>query len=168
MLSTQDKTRIDDTRIASVRPLMTPALLEERLPAPSAGHERAAVAVDAREGHELAAARQAGLAAPNVIADISSISILRTSLLAGLGHTLLPPMPMVHELERGELRAVHIHPEPLSRRVMLCSSRHIPASTAAVAVARLLHDLVAQLCNDGTWKEGRLIRLQSISGASAS
>ena len=33
MLSTHDKTRIDDTRIASVRPLMTPALLEERLPA---------------------------------------------------------------------------------------------------------------------------------------
>ncbi len=33
MLSTQDKTRIDDTRIASVRPLMTPALLEELLPA---------------------------------------------------------------------------------------------------------------------------------------
>ena len=37
MLSTQDKTRIDDTRIASVRPLMTPALLEERWPA-SAQH----------------------------------------------------------------------------------------------------------------------------------
>ena len=36
MLSTQDKTRIDDTRIASVRPLMTPALLEEQLPATSA------------------------------------------------------------------------------------------------------------------------------------
>jgi 3-deoxy-7-phosphoheptulonate synthase len=33
MLSTQDKTRIDDTRIALVRPLMTPALLEELLPA---------------------------------------------------------------------------------------------------------------------------------------
>jgi len=33
LLSTQDKTRIDDTRIASVRPLITPALLEERLPA---------------------------------------------------------------------------------------------------------------------------------------
>lgn len=36
MLTTQDKTRIDDTRIASVRPLMTPALLEERLPAAAA------------------------------------------------------------------------------------------------------------------------------------
>ena len=33
MIATQDKTRIDDTRIAMVRPLMTPALLEERLPA---------------------------------------------------------------------------------------------------------------------------------------
>ena len=33
MLPTQDKTRIDDTRISSVRPLITPALLEERLPA---------------------------------------------------------------------------------------------------------------------------------------
>ena len=33
MLSTHDKTRIDDTRIASVRPLITPALLEEKLPA---------------------------------------------------------------------------------------------------------------------------------------
>ena len=33
MLSTQDKTRIDDTRISLVRPLMTPALLEDQLPA---------------------------------------------------------------------------------------------------------------------------------------
>ena len=34
--TTQDKTRIDDTRIAAVRPLMTPALLEEVLPASAA------------------------------------------------------------------------------------------------------------------------------------
>ena len=33
MRNTEDKTRIDDTRIASVRPLMTPALLEEQLSA---------------------------------------------------------------------------------------------------------------------------------------
>jgi 3-deoxy-7-phosphoheptulonate synthase len=35
-LSTHDTTRIDDTRIGAVRPLITPALLEERLPAPPA------------------------------------------------------------------------------------------------------------------------------------
>lgn len=106
-----------------------------------------------------AAARQAGLAAPNVIADISSISILRTSLLAGLGHTLLPPMPMLHEIERGELRAVPIAPEALQRRVMLCSSRQIPLSAASLAVAHLLHTLVAELCRDGRWREGRLVTM---------
>lgn len=34
-LSTHDTTRIDDTRIRAVRPLMTPALLEELLPVPA-------------------------------------------------------------------------------------------------------------------------------------
>ena len=33
-LTTQDTTRIDDTRIGAVRPLITPALLEEWLPVP--------------------------------------------------------------------------------------------------------------------------------------
>ena len=35
-LSTQDSTRIDDTRIGAVRPLITPALLQEWLPVPAA------------------------------------------------------------------------------------------------------------------------------------
>lgn len=103
------------------------------------------------------AAKQAGLAAPNVVADISSISILRTSLLAGLDHTLLPPMPLQRELERGELRAVPIAPESLTRRVMLCASRQIPASTATLALARVAQTLVGQHCNDGSWREARLI-----------
>ena len=35
-LTTLDTTRIDDTRIGAVRPLITPALLEEKLPVPAA------------------------------------------------------------------------------------------------------------------------------------
>ena len=35
-LTTLDTTRIDDTRIGAVRPLVTPALLEEKLPVPAA------------------------------------------------------------------------------------------------------------------------------------
>ncbi len=35
-LTTHDSTRIDDTRISAVRPLITPALLEEALPVPDA------------------------------------------------------------------------------------------------------------------------------------
>ena len=36
LLTTHDTTRIDDTRIGAVRPLITPALLEEKLPVPDA------------------------------------------------------------------------------------------------------------------------------------
>ncbi|MCX7238852.1 MAG: 3-deoxy-7-phosphoheptulonate synthase [Burkholderiales bacterium] len=35
-LTTHDTTRVDDTRIGAVRPLITPALLEEKLPTPQA------------------------------------------------------------------------------------------------------------------------------------
>ena len=35
-LTTHDTTRIDDVRIGAVRPLITPALLEEKLPVPAA------------------------------------------------------------------------------------------------------------------------------------
>ena len=47
-LSTQDTTRIDDTRIGAVRPLITPALLQEWLPVPAAAqalveHSRRAI-----------------------------------------------------------------------------------------------------------------------------
>ena len=59
-----------------------------------------------------AAARTNGFPAPNVIADISSISILRTTLLAGLGHTLLPVMPLQHELAAGSLCAVPVDNPP--------------------------------------------------------
>ncbi|MEN9437080.1 MAG: hypothetical protein RIR09_1735 [Pseudomonadota bacterium] len=38
-LSTHDATRIDDTRIGAVRPLITPALLEEKLPVPEAAQQ---------------------------------------------------------------------------------------------------------------------------------
>ena len=47
-LTTHDSTRIDDTRIRAVRPMVTPALLEEKLPVPQAAqdlveHSRAAI-----------------------------------------------------------------------------------------------------------------------------
>ena len=37
--TTQDQTRIDDVRIKAVRPLITPAILEEWLPAPESAQK---------------------------------------------------------------------------------------------------------------------------------
>jgi LysR family transcriptional regulator, nitrogen assimilation regulatory protein len=102
-----------------------------------------------------AAALQAGLASPQVEADISSISILRTSLLAGLGRTLLPVMPLRQEVEAGLLWASEIVDPPLERVLAICWSRHIPVSSASQAVMRLTRALVAQLCADGHWVGAR-------------
>ena len=102
------------------------------------------------------AAREHGLPAPNVVADISSISILRTTLLAGLGFTLLPPMPLMQDVLSGTLEIASLADSPLesplTRRLMLCSSRHIPLSAAAQAVSRLTHRLTADLAQSGQWK----------------
>ena len=98
-----------------------------------------------------AAAAQAGLPAPVVEADISSISILRTTLLAGLGRTLLPVMPLRAEIDSGRLIATEVGSPPLARTLMLCAASHIPPSAAALAVEQLVLALVRQLCDSGEW-----------------
>jgi LysR family nitrogen assimilation transcriptional regulator len=107
-----------------------------------------------------AAALQAGVAAPLVEADISSISILRTSLLAGMGRTLLPVMPLRQEIEAGLLWASEIVDPPLERVLAICWSRHIPVLSASQAVIQLTQTLVAQLCAEGQWLGGRLVSEQ--------
>lgn len=102
-----------------------------------------------------AAARKRGYAPPNVVADISSISILRTTLMAGMGHTLLPVMPLRADIDAGVLHAVPVVSPTLNRVVALCAARHMPLSSAAMAVAGLTAQLVHTLCAQGAWVDGR-------------
>lgn len=104
-----------------------------------------------------AAARAHGFSGPNVTADISSISILRTTLLAGLGHTLLPVMPLQNELMAGTLCTVPVMGPGLTRRLALCASKHIPLSAAATAVARLTAELTTNLCISKKWQGAALL-----------
>jgi LysR family nitrogen assimilation transcriptional regulator len=103
------------------------------------------------------AAAEAGLAPPQVFADISSISILRTTLLAGLGRTLLPVMPLRQEIEAGLLVATPVVDPPLERVLVLCGSAHIPLSSASQAVSGLVVALVQRLCTEGHWPGGTLL-----------
>ena len=104
-----------------------------------------------------AAALHAGLSPPQVVADISSISILRTSLLAGMGQTLLPLMPLKAELDAGLLQATSVTSPPLDRVLALCTSAHIPLPAAAQAVARQCMAVVGALCEGGAWPGATLI-----------
>ncbi|MFA7290750.1 MAG: LysR substrate-binding domain-containing protein [Rhodocyclaceae bacterium] len=98
------------------------------------------------------AARKQGLPPPNVVADISSVSILRTMLLAELGYTLLPVMPLQNDIAAGALCAVPVERPLLTRRLALCASKHIPLSVASVAVMRLVFQLVNYLVETNNWQ----------------
>lgn len=99
------------------------------------------------------AALQAGLPPPQVEADISSISILRTTLLAGMGRTLLPVMPLWPEIQSGALTARPVR--RLTRTLAICSSADIPRSLACQAVARLAGEVMQQLSVSGAWVDAR-------------
>ncbi len=82
----------------------------------------------------------------------SSIAILKSALLADMGATILPMSPLLAEIERGEMRAIPISGVPLSRTVVLCSSKNIPLTNAAMAVEKLVLDLSQALCESGKWQ----------------
>jgi len=97
-----------------------------------------------------AVARGAGLSVDKVI-EINSIAILKSALLADMGATILPAAPVLDELQRGELRAQRIHSPPVSRTVVLCTSRNIPLTNAAAAISRLVRQVSDQLCAGQVW-----------------
>ena len=107
------------------------------------------------------AAFNAGLNPPNVMADISSISILRNSLLAGLGQTILPVMPLKAEIESRLLMSLPIRSPALSRTVALCHARHIPLSTAAQAVSVVARRVMKELCQKKIWTDATFIGAKS-------
>lgn len=95
--------------------------------------------------------RDQGLRIEHVI-DITSIAILKSAILADMGATILPMSPLLAEIERGEMCASPIRGVTLSRTVVLCSSKNIPLTNAAMAVEKLVLDLSHDLCESGKWQ----------------
>ncbi|MGB8420845.1 LysR substrate-binding domain-containing protein [Paraburkholderia sp.] len=101
-----------------------------------------------------AAARAAGQTL-NQVVEINSVAILRSALLADIGATLIPPAPLSVELRNGELRAVPVSGQHLTRTLALCSSKTIPLTDSARAINELVVGLVDRLCKDDSWIGGR-------------
>nr|WP_315484519.1 LysR substrate-binding domain-containing protein [uncultured Undibacterium sp.] len=95
--------------------------------------------------------RDHGLRTEHVI-DITSIAILKSAILADMGATILPMSPLLAEIERGEVRASPISDVKLSRTVVLCSSKNIPLTNAAMAVEKLVLELSRDLSLSGKWR----------------
>ncbi len=95
-------------------------------------------------------ARAAGVELANVM-EINSVSILKSALMADLGPTIQAAAPLMPELGLHGLRAYEIRGAKVSRRIALCASKEIPQTSAAAAIARLMLDVVAELCRSGGW-----------------
>ena len=94
--------------------------------------------------------RDAGMTI-NKVVDITSIAILKSALMADMGATILPISPFLAEIERGEMCACPINDIALSRTVVLCSSKNIPLTNAAMAIEKLVLDVTKKLCDSGIW-----------------
>ncbi|AIY42384.1 LysR family regulatory protein [Collimonas arenae] len=101
-------------------------------------------------------ARAAGLVLENVI-EISSVTIMKSAILADIGATILPVAPLLPEIRRGEMTAYSISGEKLSRTLTLCASKNIPLTTAAAAVERLVLEVTDELCRSGEWLHAKIL-----------
>ena len=63
----------------------------------------------------------------------------------------------LREIQRGEMVAVPVSDATLSRTVSLCSSKNIPLTNAARAVAKRVQDVTQQLVSSGAWPDVRLL-----------
>lgn len=98
--------------------------------------------------------REAGMTIDKVV-DITSIAILKSALMADMGATILPVSPFLAEIERGEMRAWPFNDIALSRTIVLCSSKNIPLTNAAMVIEKLVLDVTKKLCDSGLWLGAR-------------
>ena len=99
------------------------------------------------------AARDNGLPKPNVLTEINSMSILRLALLAGIGHSILPPMALKQELDSGLLQGRLIRSPQLTRGLNICASKSIPMTPATLAIYQLVVRVTRELCTSSAWEE---------------
>ena len=96
--------------------------------------------------------RDAGFPFIQVVAEITSINILKSTLLAGIGATIQARAPLSEELKAGALIAADITEPEVFRNLALCGSRTAGMSEATQAVSRVVFDTVRNLCSKAQWQ----------------
>lgn len=101
-------------------------------------------------------ARTERLNPPNVVAEINSIVILRSTLLAGIGNTIQSSMAFKQDLDSGVLISTPIEKPRLTRTMMLCAPKLIPMTAAVAAVRDTALEVVNELVDQGKWSDAML------------
>ena len=98
-----------------------------------------------------AAAQGHGLPPPHVVGEINSVTILRSTLQAGIGHTIQALSAFKSDIETGLLRATPVRSPEIARGLATCHSRNVPLSSAAAAVLALAREVAKGLVADKAW-----------------
>lgn len=88
---------------------------------------------------------------PQVAVETNSLSVQKSLVSKGFGHTLLPSSAVSAEMENGTLSGVPILSPNLSRRIVLAHAVTRRLSPAASFVAAELVTLMRRLVLDGAW-----------------
>ncbi|MBP0441464.1 LysR family transcriptional regulator [Tianweitania sediminis] len=83
-------------------------------------------------------------------AEINSVTILRSMILAGVGATILTEMAFEHDLENGSLQATGLSP-PLYRDLCLCRHTELPPTLASEAIATAVAEVCVDLLLSKAW-----------------
>jgi LysR family nitrogen assimilation transcriptional regulator len=87
----------------------------------------------------------------DVVAEIESLGSVKRAVEAGIGSTILPAVSVAEEVATGRLRTIVIDSPSMSRRVVRATSVMRPATNAVVAVNALIHEVVRDMAQSGTW-----------------
>ena len=98
-------------------------------------------------------AREQKLGLPNVVAEINSVVILRSSLLAGIGNTIQSSMAFRQDIDSGALTSLLIERPRLTRTLTLCTAKHVSTTAAVAAVQDVAIDLMHGLIRSKIWPD---------------
>lgn len=96
-------------------------------------------------------ATQNGYVFSNVAAEINSLNIMKSAILAKIGAGIFPQTAVKYEVSQGKMRVQEIIEPGMSRAIAICASRNTPLSKANRAVSRLIVRIVRELCEHGEW-----------------
>jgi LysR family tcuABC transcriptional regulator len=95
---------------------------------------------------------------PTVVAEIDSLDLLMSSVVAGVGHTIQPWGAVVKVTDFAQQLAISEIREPaIFRPSLLCSLSDDELSPSALAVRVLMRDCVETLAISGAWKGSSLL-----------
>jgi LysR family nitrogen assimilation transcriptional regulator len=92
-----------------------------------------------------------GFVFANIAAEINSLNIMKSAILAEIGAGVFPLSAVNVEIEQGKMRAQEIIEPGIPRTIAICASRDISMTKANRAVSKLIVRVVRRLCESGEW-----------------